>query len=146
VPIAEDLQSTDDCVSNQEMKKDIPAYNNLLSIPSIGDRAARPDPMVMDGLRIAGAPNLGQGRDMMKRSRNKIISEILEICMEGASKTRIVYQGNLNFRTVNPYLQLLMKNDLIRIKPGPKVLYETTEKGKVLLENFNRVQKEFNEL
>ncbi len=54
VPIAEDLQSTDDCVSNQEMKKDIPAYNNLLSIPSIGDRAARPDPMVMDGLRIAG--------------------------------------------------------------------------------------------
>ncbi len=82
----------------------------------------------------------------MKRSRNKIISEILEICMEGASKTRIVYQGNLNFRTVNPYLQLLMKNELIRIKPGPKVLYETTEKGKVLLENFNRVQKEFNEL
>ena len=40
----------------------------------------------------------------MKRSRDLIISQILFICAKGANKTRIVYQANLNFRTVDPYL------------------------------------------
>ena len=39
----------------------------------------------------------------MKRSRDTIISHILDICANGASKTRIVYQANLNFRTALPY-------------------------------------------
>ncbi|MDD1736625.1 MAG: winged helix-turn-helix domain-containing protein, partial [Methanothrix sp.] len=47
----------------------------------------------------------------MKRSRHEILSKILKICLNGASKTRIVYQANLNFRTVNPYLQTLIKNN-----------------------------------
>ena len=34
----------------------------------------------------------------MKRSRQEIISQILEICTNGASKTQIVYQANLNFK------------------------------------------------
>ena len=55
---------------------------------------------------------------IMKRSRNEIISQILEICKKGASKTKIVYQANLNFSTVNPYLDLLIKNDLIQINEG----------------------------
>jgi predicted transcriptional regulator len=46
----------------------------------------------------------------MKRSRDLIISQILYICTHGANKTRIVYQANLNFRTVDPYLKLLMLN------------------------------------
>ena len=50
---------------------------------------------------------------MMKRSRDIIISKILDICTDGAHKTRIVYQANLNFRTVNPYLELLTKNGMI---------------------------------
>ena len=54
----------------------------------------------------------------MKRSRQEIISQILEICMNGASKTRIVYHANLNFKTVNPYLDLLIKNDLIQVNEG----------------------------
>lgn len=45
----------------------------------------------------------------MKRSRQEIISQILEICTKGASKTKIVYQANLNFKTVNPYLELLIR-------------------------------------
>jgi hypothetical protein len=44
----------------------------------------------------------------MKRSRQEIITQILEICMNGASKTKIVYQANLNFKMVNPYLDLLI--------------------------------------
>lgn len=79
---------------------------------------------------------------MMKRSRHTIISQILEICRDGASKTRIVYQANLNFRTVNPYIDLLMKNDLITIKQGKGLLYETTENGKALAENFKQIDNQ----
>ena len=65
----------------------------------------------------------------MKRNRNEIISEILNICIKGSSKTRVVYQANLNFRTVDPYLQLLIKNELIKVQQGRHAIYETTEKG-----------------
>jgi predicted transcriptional regulator len=75
----------------------------------------------------------------MKRSRNEIISQILEICKKGASKTKIVYQANLNFRTVNPYLDLLIKNDLIQINDGRAILYETTPKGIRLLESIKQI-------
>jgi predicted transcriptional regulator len=79
---------------------------------------------------------------MIKRNKNMIISEILNICLDGASKTKIVYQANLNFRTVNPYLKLLIKNELLLTKNGPRLLYETTNKGKVLLDNYNRIKDE----
>jgi predicted transcriptional regulator len=75
----------------------------------------------------------------MKRSRNEIISQILEICKNGASKTKIVYQANLNFNTVNPYLDLLIKNDLIRVNEGRAILYETTPKGIRLLETIKQI-------
>lgn len=75
----------------------------------------------------------------MKRSRQVIISQILEICINGASKTKIVYQANLNFRTINPYLELLIKNDLIRVNEERVILYETTPKGLRLLEDIKRI-------
>ncbi len=82
----------------------------------------------------------------MKRSRHKIISEILDICKVGASKTRIVYQANLNFRTVNPYIDMLIKNDLVEINHGNTILYKTTEKGINLLDNFKQIHCEIEEL
>jgi predicted transcriptional regulator len=75
----------------------------------------------------------------MKRNRNEIISEILNICIKGASKTRVVYQANLNFRTVDPYLQLLIKNDLVEVHQGKHVRYETTERGICLMKTINQV-------
>jgi predicted transcriptional regulator len=47
-----------------------------------------------------------KGEDM-RRSRHSIISKILDRCVEGANKSRIVYQANLKFGTVNPYIDLL---------------------------------------
>ncbi len=82
----------------------------------------------------------------MKRSRHMIISQILSICILGASKTRIVYQANLNFSTVTPYIDLLTKNGLINVKPGPNILYQTTERGMELLEDFKQIQNELYEL
>jgi predicted transcriptional regulator len=82
----------------------------------------------------------------MKRSRQEIISQILEICMDGASKTKIVYQVNLNFKTVNPYLDLLIKNDLIQVNEGRAILYETTPKGLRLLESIKQIHDKLPDL
>jgi predicted transcriptional regulator len=79
---------------------------------------------------------------MIKRSRSKIILEILELCLEETCKTRVVYQANLNFKTVNPYLDLLIENDLIMVNLGPRVLYKTTDKGRELLKNYDRIKGE----
>ena len=78
----------------------------------------------------------------MKRSRDAIISQILDICAKGASKTRIVYQANLNFRTINPYLDLLTKNGLINVKKEQTIIYETTPRGLDLLDNFKQIQNQ----
>jgi predicted transcriptional regulator len=91
------------------------------------------------GRRYFGFEDSGLRRRTMKRSRQVIISQILEICINGASKTKIVYQANLNFRTINPYLELLIKNDLIRVNGERVILYETTPKGLRLLEDIKRI-------
>jgi len=75
----------------------------------------------------------------MKRSRNEIISQILEICINGANKTHIVYQANLNFRTVNTYLDPLIKNGLIRVNEEREIHYEITPKGIRLLESIKQI-------
>ena len=77
----------------------------------------------------------------MKRNREEIISQILNVCRHGAIKTRVVYQANLNFKTVGPYLDLLVKNNLIEVQQGEKKMYETTEKGETLLEALNQVSE-----
>jgi predicted transcriptional regulator len=83
------------------------------------------------------------GVRLMKRSRDIIISKILDICTNGAHKTKIVYQANLNFRTVNPYLELLTKNGMINSqKERNPVVYETTTRGLALLDNYKQIQGE----
>jgi predicted transcriptional regulator len=77
----------------------------------------------------------------VKRSRDTIISHILDICANGASKTRIVYQANLNFRTVLPYIELLTSNGMIGTnKENMQVRYKTTDRGLELLDNYRQVQ------
>jgi predicted transcriptional regulator len=75
----------------------------------------------------------------MKRSRHTIVAQILDICNSGATKTRIVYQVNLNFRTVGPYIELLTRNGLIESNSGRTILYKTTTKGLRLRDNLKQV-------
>ena len=75
----------------------------------------------------------------MKRTREEIVSRILDVCQNGASKTKIVYQTNLNFRTINPYLDLLIGKNLIKVSQGRILLYETTPRGIDLLEGIKGV-------
>lgn len=75
----------------------------------------------------------------MKRSKQEIIAQILEVCLESSSKTRIVYQVNLNFRTINPYLDILTKKNLIEVNGSEQKLYKTTPKGLDLLDAIKKV-------
>ncbi|RQW79356.1 MAG: DNA-binding protein [Methanothrix sp.] len=78
----------------------------------------------------------------MKRNRHTIVTQILNICKNKSNKTRIVYQANLNFSTVNPYLDLLIKNGLIAVKQEKTTLYETTADGINLLDNFMEIDSQ----
>lgn len=80
----------------------------------------------------------------MKRSKDEIIMRILSVCSGGANKTKIVYQANLNFKTVNPYIELLVKSGMIELKEGQISVYETTYKGKELLKSFKEIQRSLN--
>ena len=70
-----------------------------------------------------------------RRSKDQLIAQILITCQgDGASKTRIVYQVNLNFHTAKTYVDLLLKKGLVDAIPGYPVMYKTTDKGEKALE------------
>ncbi len=78
---------------------------------------------------------------MVRRDKLEIISTILDVCTDGANKTKVVYQANLNFKSVSSYLDVLVKNGLIYVnETGPGTIYETTEKGLKLMSDFEEVQ------
>ena len=51
--------------------------------------------------------------------------------MNGAKKTQIVFEANLNFNIAVKYLEMLNEKELIRHEDG---LFITTDKGKVFHE------------
>jgi predicted transcriptional regulator len=76
-----------------------------------------------------------------KRNRDQIKAEILALCQEdGASKTRIVYQTNLNFKTAKGHLDLLLEKGLLEVIPGENIVYKTTEKGAQALESHRAIE------
>ncbi len=50
-----------------------------------------------------------------------------------------VYQANLNYRTVKPYLDTLILIGFLEVIDGPIILYRTTEKGNEALERLKEV-------
>ncbi len=78
---------------------------------------------------------------VQKRCREEIISQILEICCLSARKTAIVYKANLNFRVVNPYIEMLSRNGLIEVDEGS---YKITSRGMGTLRSMKLVQAGLN--
>jgi predicted transcriptional regulator len=79
---------------------------------------------------------------MHRRSTDQIIADILEIClMPGVIKTKIVYQANMNFDTINPYLDMLIKDGLIRATSSKHPIYRTTRKGKMALKALRAIEE-----
>jgi len=82
-----------------------------------------------------------------KRNNDLIASQILDICLNGAGKTRILYQANLNSSKVNQFLDRLIENGFIEeIPTGSRTLYRTTQKGLELKRRFQQLQSEMDKL
>jgi predicted transcriptional regulator len=71
------------------------------------------------------------GVSIKRRSRTDIAVDILRVAMNGAKKTHIVYEVNLNFNIAQKYLEMLNEKELIRQENG---LFITINKGKVFQE------------
>ena len=67
----------------------------------------------------------------MRRSETDIAVDILRVAMNGAKKTQIVYEANLNFNITRKYLEMLNDKEFIKHEDG---LFITTDKGKVFHE------------
>jgi predicted transcriptional regulator len=63
----------------------------------------------------------------MRRTNDQLIGQILEACQgDGAGKTKIVYQCNLNFKNAGSYLENLIDAGLLE---ASGTSYKTTPKG-----------------
>lgn len=77
-----------------------------------------------------------------RRSKAQIMSDILEICIDGANKTKIVYNANLNFKMLNSYLDTLTKKGLLHVRNDRSNEYVTTEEGLRMLETCRCIDLE----
>lgn len=76
----------------------------------------------------------------MKRSRFEIIIDILNASMDGANKTKVVYDARLNFKQAEEYINFLIESELLtQKKEGNKKIYQTTEKGKEMVNKFKEL-------
>lgn len=74
---------------------------------------------------------------MKRRNKLEILGCILNLCKtDGSSKTKIVYQVNLNFKNAGLYLEWLTQHGYL-IKE--ERLYKTTPTGHELLNNLNNI-------
>ena len=63
----------------------------------------------------------------MKRSRGQIILAILDLlAVRDRLKTEIVYQANLNFRTIDKYLETLVEAGNVAWNERTRMWYLTT--------------------
>ena len=82
-----------------------------------------------------------------KRNPNLVTAQILEICADGANKTRIIYQANLNSTIGTQYLNNLTENGLVEAIPdGSRFIYKTTSKGLMLQEKLGQYQRAMDQL
>lgn len=72
-----------------------------------------------------------------KRSKNDIVEDILRVAVNGAKKTDIVHEANLNSSLAQEYLQTLIEKELIRHEKG---LFITTDKGRIFREMAKEIK------
>lgn len=89
-----------------------------------------------------------------RRSQLEIISDVLNACLEGANKTKIVYDANLNFTRLNKYLSTLLSLGFVELSivyrgknnPALNVLYKTSKAGVRFLNDCLNMQEMLGEV
>lgn len=94
--------------------------------------------------KVSHTSSLGDaGLEGHRRGEVEIMRDILEACLKGAHKTKIVYGTNLNFSRLEKYLGLLLNLGFVvaEDEPGRSVVYRTTRAGLDFLNGCLRTQK-----
>jgi len=83
------------------------------------------------------------GLEGHRRGEIEIMRDILECCLKGAAKTKIVYSSNLNFSRLEKYLELLLNLGFISVvdEPEKNIAYKTTEAGINFINGFSKMRK-----
>lgn len=80
-----------------------------------------------------------------RRDKLSIIVEILSIARKGTPKTRIMYQANMSFSSINEYLDYMMQYRLISKESNSiRTVYKCTQKGSEVLSLYNQMTELFN--
>ena len=72
---------------------------------------------------------------MRHRSEEEIVADILSVVLDGAKKTHIMYQANLNYHLTKKYLGRLMERGLIKHDRAERI-YMLTSVGRRFLEEY----------
>jgi CheY-like chemotaxis protein len=82
-----------------------------------------------------------------QRSKIDVIAIILYICSNGSLKNHIVGKGNFSDSMANHYISILLYNELLTTsvdnKNNGRTYYRTTDKGRELINYYNRIQQLF---
>jgi len=79
---------------------------------------------------------------MPRRSKDQLIAQILEICLQSdSSKTRIVYRANMSFNAIESYMDLLTSKGLLKASSDKYPIYSTTPKGERVLKSLKAIEE-----
>lgn len=77
-----------------------------------------------------------------RRDRMFIMAEVLEVAIDGALKTQLMYKANLSFAQLNEYLKLLADLELLcTLENTQKTVYKTTSKGMRFLQSYKEIRE-----
>ena len=69
------------------------------------------------------------------------MAEILEVTIDGALKTQVMYRANLSFAQLNEYLKLMLELKLLEtMKNTERTFYKTTTKGMRYLQSYREIK------
>ncbi len=69
------------------------------------------------------------------------MAEILEVALDGALKTQVMYRANLSFAQLNEYLKVMIDLKLMEVvKNSQRTVYKTTQKGMRYLQSYREIR------
>ena len=75
---------------------------------------------------------------MKYRSRTDITAQILEVALEGVTKTKIMYGAYLSYQQLNGYISMLLQNGLLEHIPEERT-FVTTQKGREFVKSYEHL-------
>jgi CheY-like chemotaxis protein len=94
--------------------------------------------------QTAAAAELEKDNIGGQRSKIDVIATILYICSNGSLKNHIVGKGNFSDSMANHYISILLYNELLTTYvDNGRTYYRTTDKGRELINYYNRIQQLF---